>query len=60
MNTHPYLYRPIASFGGSVLKCCGIASDTSRAIVQAKADGIETIGEYGEVLRHGGRTERIQ
>lgn len=37
--THPYLYRPIAVFGGRVLKCCGMASDESRAIVQEKANG---------------------
>lgn len=52
MNT-PYLYRPIAFFKGNVLKCCGIATDASRAIVQAKADGIEKIGEDGTLLQNG-------
>lgn len=53
MANTPYLYRPIAFFGGKVLKCCGIATNTSRAIVQAKADGIEKIGEDGTLMQNG-------
>lgn len=52
-GTTPYLYRPIRAFDGRVLKCCGIASETSRAIVQAKADGIEKTGEDGTLLANG-------
>lgn len=33
----PYLYRPIASYAGAVLKCAGIASPKSRAVVAEKA-----------------------
>lgn len=36
----PYLYRPIAAYAGRVLKCCGMATPESRAIVRAKADGL--------------------
>lgn len=46
----PYLYRPIAYFGGAVLKCCGIASAASRAIVQAQANGTEKTGEDGTLM----------
>lgn len=53
MTNTPYLYRPIAYFDGKVLKCCGIATDNSRAIVQAKADGTEKIGEDGTLLQNG-------
>lgn len=52
-GTTPYLYRPIRAFGGRVLKCCGIATETSRAIVQAKADGTEKTGEDGTLLTNG-------
>lgn len=50
---HPYLYRPISHYDGRVLKCCGMATETSRAIVQAKADGTEKIGEDGTLLVNG-------
>lgn len=52
-GTTPYLYRPVRAFDGRVLKCCGIASDTSRAIVQAKADGTEQTGDDGTLLTNG-------
>jgi hypothetical protein len=39
MSNTPYLYRPIAMYGGKVLKCCGMASDVSRAIVSDKSIG---------------------
>ena len=32
----PYLYVPITFFDGKVLKCAGIATKTSEAIVRAK------------------------
>lgn len=34
----PYLYRPIAYYGGTVLKCAGIAADSSRKCVAMKAE----------------------
>lgn len=40
MQATPYLYRPIAMYGGSVLKCCGIATDVSRAIVSDASVGL--------------------
>lgn len=39
MENVPYLYRPIAMYGGEVLKCCGIATDVSRAIVSDNSIG---------------------
>lgn len=33
----PYLYRPLAHFGGKILKCAGIATPWSRRIVQGKS-----------------------
>ncbi len=53
MTKTPYLYRPIAYFGGAVLKCCGIASATSREIVQAQANGTEKTGEDGTLMANG-------
>ena len=53
MTKTPYLYRPIAYFGGKVLKCCGIASTASREIVQAMANGIEKTGEDGTLMANG-------
>lgn len=40
MENVPYLYRPIAMFGGRVLKCCGIATDVGRAIVSDMSVGL--------------------
>lgn len=37
VSTLPYLYRPIPAFRGQVLKCAGIATDVSRAILAEKA-----------------------
>lgn len=49
----PYLYRPIAAFNGQVLKACSIATPTSRAIVQARADGIDRDMDGGTLLING-------
>jgi hypothetical protein len=40
MEKVPYLYRPIAMYGGKVLKCCGIATEISRAIVSDQSVGL--------------------
>ncbi len=33
----PYIYRPIAHYKGQILKCAGIATNGSRAIIEEKA-----------------------